>query len=75
MDGEDSNSIIAAANASASPTGTSFPHLPFSRISAGPLGQSVETTEAPQAMASINAFGSPSRADDKANTETLLIQE
>jgi len=48
-------SIRAAASALASPTGTSSPSTLSAMISDGPLGQSVDTANAPHAMASIKA--------------------
>ena len=46
--------------AAGSPTGTSWPCASPFRISAGPLGQSVLTTGAPQARAWTRTFGEPS---------------
>src|SRR5262249_35013290 len=53
-------SAIASASAETSLTGTRRPHRPFSRISAGPDRQSVETTGTPQASASIITLPKPS---------------
>jgi hypothetical protein len=43
--------------------------LPFSRISAGPLGQSVLTTGQPQAKASTITLPNPSQAEERTKTE------
>ena len=51
-----------------SPTGTRAPSRPSCRISRGPLGQSVETTRAPAASASISTVGRPSQAEESTNS-------
>src|SRR5262249_41897932 len=58
---------IASPSAAESPTGTSAPNRPPSRISRGPLGQSVETTGSPTARHSTSTVGSPSQPDERAN--------
>ena len=63
---------MASANASALPTCVRRPHLPFSRISAGPEGQSVDTTGVPQARASTMTFPNPSSLDDKTKISRLV---
>src|SRR5687768_9927159 len=65
----------ASAMDSRSPTGTSRPSSPFEMISLGPDGQSVDTTAAPQAIASISASGIPSCLDDRANIVQCFIYE
>ena len=65
---------MASAIAAASPTGTSRPHRPPSRISRGPLGQSVETTLAPQARASTRTLANPSHREESTSAAALAIQ-
>ena len=56
-----------------SPTGTSGPYLPCSKISAGPLGQSVLTTGQPQAKASAITLPNPSQAEERTKTEARAM--
>src|SRR5687767_6508519 len=70
---DDSCARIASASAGASPTGTRGPQRPASRISDGPLGQSVLTTRVPQAIASARTFPNPSNIEDKTNTAEAFI--
>ena len=60
--------------AASSPTGTSRPKRPPSRISAGPLGQSVLTTGQPQASASAITLQKPSWRELTARTDARAIQ-
>src|SRR6185437_12299978 len=62
-----SAAAIPSASASSSPTGTRSPYRPPSRISLGPLRQSVATTGAPQKSASIRTDGRPSHLDESTN--------
>jgi hypothetical protein len=57
-----------------SPTGTSGPYLPCSKISAGPLGQSELTTGQPQAKASAITLPNPSQAEERTKTEARAMQ-
>ena len=67
-EGPSNASMITPASAAGFPTGTRVPSRPSWRISLGPLGQSVETTLAPAARASISTVGSPSQAEESTNT-------
>ena len=64
---------IALASDSGCPTGTNGPHLPSSRTSRGPLGQSVLTTGVPQAMAWMSTFGMPSCVEANTNSRDLAM--
>ena len=66
-------SRIASAMAASSPSPTSRPYRPPSRISRGPLGQSVLTTGAPQASAWIRTPGRPSWRDDRTKTPACAM--
>src|SRR5207244_8667137 len=69
-----SNAVsMAAASATSSPTGTSAPYLPPSRISRGPLRQSVATTGTSQKSASISTEGSPSQREDSTKTPACAM--
>jgi len=55
------------------PTGITLPHLLPSSISAGPVGQSAETTGKPNASASANALPNPSHLDESTKTELCFM--
>src|SRR3546814_10238340 len=63
--GASSVAAIALASPAGSPMGTSGPNRPPSRISSGPLRQSVLTTGQPQATASMRAFRPEERREGK----------
>src|SRR5262249_20276966 len=69
-----SASSIARARASMSPGAKSLPQRPSSRISAGPLGQSVLITGVPHCMASMRTVGRPSYFEERTNSALFLIQ-
>lgn len=66
-------SSIDSARVTASPTGARIPNRPPSKISDGPLGQFVETTGVPQAIASIKTEDNPSRIEERTKRADLDI--
>jgi hypothetical protein len=47
--------------------------LPFSKISAGPLGQSVETMGVPKAIASTITLPNPSNFEERTKTAAFAM--